>query len=330
MKKLIILCVILMLLMISLPTYAQKKGKLAQSGLTFLDIPVGTRATGMGDAYVSIGNDANAVFWNPAGIAFVTDREIVGNHAYWIADIKHESGAFAMNFGNIGVFGISFIMMDYGEFIGTRVSTTEEGFDRIGNFEPSEFAVGIAYARRVTDKFSFGIHGKFVSQDLGKSLTGYTEEELEEVENTIFEPAFDFGTIFYTGFKDLRIAMSARNFSREVSYRIESFPLPLTFSFGAAMNVLSLFNVEDHTLTLAIDALHPRDYPERINAGFEYWFGDIFAVRAGYKFVSDEEGYTAGIGLKQGIGDIKFMVDYSLSDFGRFDFVHRISIGSAF
>lgn len=329
-KRFLVLCVIFMLFMLISPIYAQKRGKLAQAGLTFLDIPVGPRATGMGNAYVSVGNDANAVFWNPAGIAFVSNREIVGNHTSWIADINHLSGAFAYNIGKYGVFGISFITMDYGKMIGTRVAFTEEGYENIGDLSPSEFAFGIAYARQVTDQFSFGIHGKYVNQDLGKSLTGYTIADTSTVENRINEFAFDFGTIFYTGFKDLKIAMSTRNFSREVSYRMESFPLPLTFSFGAAMNILSFFDMEGHTLTLAIDAIHPRDYPERINSGLEYWFRDIFAIRAGYKFVTDEEGLTAGIGFKQVIGTIKFKVDYSFNEFGRFEPVHMISVGTSF
>lgn len=329
-KRFIVLGVILVLFILSSPIYAQKRGKLGQAGLTFLDIPVGPRATGMGNAYICVGNDANAVFWNPAGIAFVSNREIVGNHTSWIADINHLSGAFVYNSGKYGVFGISFITMDYGKMIGTRVAFTEEGYENIGDLSPSEFAVGIAYARQVTDKFSFGIHGKYVNQDLGKSITGYMIADTNTVENSISEFAFDFGTIFYTGFKDLRIAMSTRNFSREVSYRLESFPLPLTFSFGAAMNILSFFDMEDHTLTLAIDAIHPRDYPERINSGLEYWFRDIFAIRAGYKFGTDEEGYTLGLGLKQGVGMIKFKIDYSFSDFGHFDPVHMISIGTLF
>lgn len=329
-KRFIVLGIILVLFILSSPIYAQKRGKLAQVGLTFLDIPVGPRATGMGNAYICVGNDANAVFWNPAGIAFVSNREVVGNHTIWIADIKQHSGAFAFNFKKYGVFAISFITMDYGKMIGTRVAFTEEGYENIGDFSPSEFVVGIAYARQVTDKFSFGVHGKYVNQDLRKSLTGYMIADTHTVNNRITEFAFDFGTIFYTGFKDLRIAMSTRNFSREVSYRMESFPMPLTFSFGAAMDILSLFNVEGHSLTLAIDAIHPRDYPERINSGVEYWFGEIFAIRAGYKFITDEEGFTVGVGFKQGIGNVKFNIDYSFNEFGLFDPVHMISIGTLF
>jgi hypothetical protein len=194
----------------------------------------------------------------------------------------------------------------------------------------SEIAIGLTYAQRVSDRFSYGVTAKYVYQDLGKSMTGQITENVKEIDNTLGELAFDFGTLFYTGFHDLRIAMSARNFSREVGYHEEKFPLPLTFSFGMGMNVMPLFDiVEDQSLTVALDALHPRDYPERINFGLEYWYMEQFAARLGYKFVTDEEGITAGLGFKTALSGNEIRVDYSFNDFGLFDPVHRFSVGFA-
>ena len=42
-------------------------------------------------------------------------------------------------------------------------------------------------------------------------------------------------------------------------------------------------NTEDHSITLALDALHPSDDYESINAGAEYTFMNTFSVRGGYK-----------------------------------------------
>lgn len=332
MKKLIYLSTAALFLFIFMsPLFAQRTGKLAQVGMAFLDIPVGTRAAGMGEAYVSVGNDANALFWNPAGMALVESRELVFNYTSWIADINHISAASSYNLGNVGVLGLSLIMMDYGEITGTRIAETEQGYITTGSIKPSEFVLGIAFAQRVTTKFSYGIHFKYVYQNLGKSLSGSTQETVHEVKNSLGEPALDFGTLFYTGFKDLRVAMSVRNFSREIGYREEHFPMPLTFSFGVAMNVLSLSNFsENQSLTVAIDALHPRDYPERINFGAEYCFNKIVYLRAGYKFITDEEGLTAGIGLKHSIGPMEIKIDYAYTDFGLFEQVHRTSMGIAF
>jgi hypothetical protein len=311
-------------------SFAQKSGKLAQVGMAFLDIPVGTRATGMGEAYVSIGDDANAVFWNPAGIALIENGEFIHNHNGWIADITHISAAAAYNLGTAGVIGLSVITMDYGDIPGTQIANNEQGYISTGNINVSEIAVGLTYAQRVSDRFSYGITAKYVYQDLGKSLTGQIEDNVREIDNTLGEFAFDFGTLFYTGFHDLRIAMSARNFSREIGYHEEKFPLPLTFSFGLGMNIMPLLDiVEDQSLTVALDALHPRDYPERINFGLEYWYMEQFAARLGYKFITDEEGFTAGLGVKTALSGTEIRVDYSFNDFGLFDPVHRFSVGFA-
>ncbi len=40
----------------------------------FLQIPVGSRALGMGGAYTAIANDESAFHWNPAGVALIPDR----------------------------------------------------------------------------------------------------------------------------------------------------------------------------------------------------------------------------------------------------------------
>lgn len=332
MKKLTyIMTVIFLLVIFILPLFAQRSGKLAQVGMAFLDIPVGSRAAGLGEAYVSVGDDPNAIFWNPAGIALVKSNSLMFNYNAWIADITHISGAFCYKIKNLGVFGVSFISMDYGNITGTRIADNEEGYIVTGNLTPSEYALGIAFAQRVSSKFSYGIHIKYVHQDLGTSLSGSTEETLHEVQNTLGEVAFDFGTFFYTGFKDLRVAMSVRNFSREIAYREESFAMPLTFSFGMSMNILSLFDIDEkHSLTLAVDALHPRDYPERINFGCEYSLSKMIFIRGGYKFVTDEEGLTAGIGLEKKIGPTNIRINYSYSHFGLFNQVHRTSMGFAF
>ncbi len=63
----LILITFLALLMVSsiaVDTVAQ----VSQAGVIFLLLPPGARASGMGDAFTSIADDANATYWNPAGL----------------------------------------------------------------------------------------------------------------------------------------------------------------------------------------------------------------------------------------------------------------------
>ena len=85
-----------------------------------------------------------------------------------------------------------------------------------------------------------------------------------------------------------------------------------------------------HSLIIAVDASHPRDYKEQLSIGAEYLFMNTFAVRGGYTFPTDEQEFSAGVGFRQTIADIKFAIDYSYTPFGIFDNVHRFSVNLAY
>ena len=332
--------IIIALLLLAFTTTSQATmKKVAQAGMQFLKIGVGARAVGMGESYVAIGRDVNAIFWNPAGLAYVEDREVTFSHTNWIADISHEAFAAAWNFDKVGVFGVSLVSMNYGDLYYSAVdfsSSNEFGYTggrRFGGgtFGVDEYAIGLAYSRSFTNKFSLGAQVKFVYQGLGNSTVVVRGVE-EEIKNEVDALAIDIGTLYYTGIKDLRLGMSIQNFSKDLTYQLEAFQMPLTFRVGLAMNILSLWNMEEsQNLTLSLDAIHPRDYTERIHLGAEYWMQDILAVRGGYKFNYDEESLTAGAGLKYGMGNFKLLVDYSYTAFGEaFGSVHRFSFGMSF
>ena len=281
--KIVILSVLI--LMLCIPSFGAMK-KLAQVGFKGLIMPIGAREAGMGNAVVSIPVGANSIFWNPAAITEITgNRSFTFNYMNWIADINYGAGAVVFGMENYGTIGISFMALDYGKLTATRRIEADPGYMTMGEFSPGEIAVGLAYARKMTDKFSFGGHLKYARQDLGAGLEGDDINTPQSVYFKLSTIAFDFGTLYYTGIRDLRIAMSFQNFSKEIKYQREEFPLPLMFRVGVAMDVLSLFQEESpNTLTLAVDFQHPRDFPERMHFG-----GRIFISE------SDDEGY----GIKQ-------------------------------
>ena len=334
--KIVMLSVLILTLVISLPSYGAMK-KLAQVGFKGLIMPVGAREAGMGNAVVSTPMGANSVFWNPAAITEISgDRSIAFNYMNWIADIKHKAGAAVFSLENIGHIGFSVMMLDYGNIMSTRLADNEEGFIETGEFSPGEIAIGLVYARKMTDKFSFGGHLKYARQDLGAGLEGQSTDEAYSVPFNKAAVVFDFGTLYYTGIRDLRIAMSFQNFSKELKYQAEEFPLPLMFRVGIAMDILSLVQEESpNSLTLAVDFQHPRDFSERIHLGAEYMYSDpmirdigisSIGIRGGYKFGYDEESWTMGFGLT-GLG---MKIDYAIQEFGLFGNVNSLSMGFEF
>jgi hypothetical protein len=272
------------------------------------------------------------MFYNPASMARLSSiYDIALGQTRWIADINHNfaSVAISPSHGDYGVFGFMMQFVDYGDLQETIRSNNEQGFLDIGTFRPTASAIGIGYARALSDRFSVGGNVKFVSQNLGDATTT-TDSYGNPLKSTSSKDVlvFDFGMLYKTGFKSLNFGVAVRNFSQEVKYEREGFQLPLIFKIGISINAIDLvdLNHETHSLLFSVDATHPRDYPEQVNLGAEYVFMEILAVRGGYMSNNDEYGWTYGLGLQKTIGDIKLGFDYSNTPFGVFTEVSRISL----
>jgi long-subunit fatty acid transport protein len=320
-KTLIIISVLIFIL----PLNGSDLKKIGQSGMKWLSIPLGARAASMGNSYTAVANDAGSVFWNPAGLVFATGTHVYLNQTQWIADIKVNVGVLSYNAGTYGTFGLSMALVDWGTFHGTRRTNTAQGYEETGDFSPENWAVGLTYARKISNSFAIGGNIRYLNEDLGSTMEG-TFDDPKEYNAKMNLLAFDLGTIYHTGFKDLRLAMTLQNFSKESKYRYEDFSLPLTFKIGLAMNLLDLVEEESsHLLTLSVDAVHPRDYTERLHFGLEYGFKEMFFLRGGFKTNYDEENFSAGAGFAYPIGNFKLALDYSYVNFENFDAVHMFS-----
>jgi len=274
--------------------------KVAQTGYQFLKINSGARGAGMGDAFITLEGDASVVFWNPAGLSSLTNHSAFLGYTMWFADIKHQAFSAAMALGDYGVVGINAVNIDYGKIQGTAISNSSLGYDDTGNLDVSEFAIGLSYAKRFSDKFGVGLTAKYCSQDLIARNSSIL--------------AFDIGTNYNTGWNDLKVAVSIQNFSTEIKYIDENFVLPLIYRVGFSVDALGLAGVESkiHNLTIAIEGVNPRDYSERFHIGGEYGFDHMFFLRAGYKFNYDVESVSFGAGVKY----MGAQIDYAFSNFG--------------
>ena len=336
-RKRVIRLFLIFILMIVIPIYAQVAlEKTGQAGMAFLSIPVGARASAMGNAFAAVSDNVEAMFWNPAGLGKVSKWDFSGGYTRWIADITYYHAGLAYNVENIGVFGLNLVWVDYGEIRGAIISRDPAGpgYELTDPISPLALVGGLAYGRQLTDRISFGANMKWVYQDLG---TSYSQKDslspLVAHESKLGIPALDVGVIYFTGFKDLRVAVSVQNVSYEKQFVDEDFSLPFNIRMGIAMDLLTIFAPDGNSsLLVSIDATHPRDYRERLHFGVEYSLFDIFFLRGGYKINYDEDKLSFGIGLnplsRDGMG-IRF--DYSFNPFGKLDSpVHRVSVGGSF
>ncbi len=304
----------------------------AQTGFKFLGVSPDARAAAMGNAFSSIRSGSTAMFYNAAAMAYYDRKfDVAGGQVQWIADVNYITGsaAFVTNFG---VFGLSLVAVDYGDFLGTVRFDNAKGFIDTGAYSPSAFALGFGYARAITDRFSVGGDLKIARQDMGAvpiSITG-TNPSLKDFKETAF--IVDFGVLYWTGFKSLNFALSTRNFATERKFSKESFELPLTFRMGLSMDLVDLTGVdkEIHSFLFAIDTERPRDFNENVKMGAEYTIMKTLSLRMGYTFPSDEEGISLGVGVSRDLGARDVGFDYAYTDFGEFDAVHRLGVHVGF
>jgi hypothetical protein len=78
--------------------------------------------------------------------------------------------------------------------------------------------------------------------------------------------------------------------------------------------------------------VHPTDNTEWVNAGIEYEFMKLFAIRGGYRLLADEGRLTLGAGVRSPkFGSLDAAVDYAYAKFGDvLGATHRITLTIGF
>jgi len=336
MRKLYI-SIFVSLLLVAPNVFSQGVTKVGTTASAFLLIDPNPRATAMGSAYVSVANDASAMYWNPAGIASITSFDAVFVSSQWLAGLSYNYAGAVVSLGDFGNVGVNATFLRTDDMERTTVYSPE-GTGEF--FDAGSYAVGISYARFLTDQFSIGFNGKFINDRIyHSSASGF---------------ALDIGLLFDTRFYGLKLGMSIANFGTKMQiegrdliiqhdvdennvgndpnvnalWQTGKFDLPLMFRIGLSTDILNgLYN---SNLIVSVDALHPSDDVEYVNVGGEYVFNNILFLRAGWKecFKKEtEQSVTFGAGLKYNFGGIKVGFDFSYLYFHRLGDMKMFSVG---
>ncbi len=316
--------------------------KTGTTAATFLEISVGAPAIGVGGAFVSLANDATALYWNPAGIANLSGTEAILSHTDWIADTKFDFAGLVLPVGSLGTLGFSLTSLTMADM----AVTTVEMPDGTGEyFSASDVAAGLSYARLLSDRFSVGFTAKFIQE----SIWHETADAFAVDVGTLFKTDLfggmvigatlsNFGTPMTLSGSDTRefIQLDATkpgtNDQIPADIEMNSWDLPLRFQIGVSTNVLEN---DTYRWTVAFDAIHPNDNYESVNVGTEFAIRDFVFLRAGYQslFLNDSEGgLSLGVGVTSSLisssSTVKF--DYAYRDYGRLEGVHSFSLAVRF
>ena len=281
--------------------------QVSTTGLQFLQIGVGARACGMGEAFSSLSDDASGIYWNPAGIGMIDQKEFLVMHNEWLVGTRYEFLSGIIPFANLGSFGVAITYFSYGD-----IEARNELGHHLTDYTAYDFAFALSYSRRIINSLYGGLTGKIIQS---------------KIENESgFGFAGDIGVLYRTPITSLQIGVSLQHLGTEIKFIDDATKLPTTLRVGISymlpLNMVSLIP--------AVDFLKEIDGDYRTNIGLEVNLMNRIAVRGGYKIGPSHQGMTAGLGIIQEVSLFHINIDYAYGGYGDLGMSHRISLGMAF
>ena len=313
--------------------------RVAQRGANFLQIGVGARGQALGGAMTGLASGATAMYWNPAGMASLDGFTVAFTSAalYADLDVSHSYGAVAIPFGG-GALGASIIQLNSGDIFRTDEGNPGGGSAQTGDiFNWTGTAVGLHYARRLTDRLQVGVTGRVIGEGLDQATASWW--------------GMDFGTMFNTGLYGITIGAVLANIgpaarmegniitrrvaTREafavnlpVRYNTVEYALPTAFRFSVVSNLVGgadalLSPSNTSSLKLAADINDATDTDVQVSLGLEFGFREMFYLRGGKKWAreaglerefADQLSFGGGIVLPMLGRHMKF--DYAYTGMG--------------
>ncbi|RMH55610.1 MAG: hypothetical protein D6679_11350 [Candidatus Hydrogenedentota bacterium] len=273
------------------------------TGAAFLQLGVGARASGMGEANTAWADDVFGVFFNPAGIARTRTGQLGFVHHNLFADVSYDYAGYLYPFKEKGALAVSAQFVDLGKIDRTTVAS---GINNqiVGSATADDLALALTYSRIVAPWVDLGLTLRYIHENLDRFSA-----------NAV---AVDIGGKVFTPVEGLTVGVSLANVGTSLKFVREEEDLPITMRVGAG------YRPPGSRWSLAGDAVWVRNENLEGKFGVEYWiWPEHFAVRGGINTATDEgSGLTAGAQFRwQGLD-----LDYAFVPFGDLGNEHIVSL----
>ena len=230
------------------------------SAVPFLRINPDARGGAMGDAGVALSGDANSMHYNASRMAFAEQDVALGaTYTPWLQALGLNDVYLAYLGGykkldDFQAIGASLRYFSLGD-----IQYTDVNGQSTGTGKPNEFEVALAYTRKLSDRFSASLTGKYINSNLASG---------QEVSGTVLEAgqafAADLGFTYRNdnirtgGGKRNKFAIGAAitNIGAKITYTQDTVRdfLPANLAVGAAYT-FQLDEYNEFTLTVETNKL---------------------------------------------------------------------------
>jgi hypothetical protein len=295
-------CALLGLTVLLVLTTASSSLAVSRAGVLFLMIAPGARASGMGESFVAVADDATASYWNPAGLGFLRGKELTLMHSKWFPqfadDMYYEFLSYSHYVEGWGGLGGHIIYLTYGKI----PYTTEFGPEIQYLFESYEIAGTLSYGTDVAENACVGVNMKGIYSNLGPG------QNVEKGDGKAMSYAVDLGVLYKGLHPRLSLGAMVQNLGPNIMYidAEQSSPLPRNLKLGGAFHLIkSEYNNLMFTGELNASLVEEEF---RGNGGLEYWYSTILALRAGY--IYDDYGEIKTLTFGAGLQYSKYRFDF--------------------
>ena len=278
----------------------------------FLKIPVGARETSLGGAFTAAAENANSVYYNPAGLGLLQNPEISLTQNKFVEGITQQwlSAAYPYRSGAYGL-GVNYLSIP-------PFASYDNSDNRTGSVSAYSMAVYLAYGGalpldyRFIRSLSYGADMKYISERLDTEKgSGY---------------GLDLGLLAASSVDNLRFGFGIENaLSSRIKFIDHGARPALKLKTGS---VYKIRFSDALTTQFSLDYFFWTDRPGYPAVGIENVINDAFAVRVGYSAFGD---VSSGLNFGLGFDPSRYLgrslcVDYSFGSTYDFGDIHKLSV----
>ena len=261
-------------------------------------VGAGARAQALGNSYVAVADDADAIFENPAGLGQLENKSLAYTNV-------------SLFFGGIEGDDLGQHVLSYAQPLGSKLGLGL-GYERIGSELMSENGAFLSLSYKLSKAFNLGLSAKYLFWSVG-DIPADNGRNDPLSNSSAGNVGVDLGLMWQTPFKGANFGLLLKNLNQPnvasgtVAGDADAGKLPMDVHLGVAyqLNAQSLVSVQFVRSDLSGDSSD-----NRLLVGGETQLAGDLLLRAGGSKIFEEDAtgdLNAGLGYKWN----KLLFDYA-------------------